>query len=257
MNWVIKPIFALKDNYIWIIIDEKNHTAVIVDPGEASPVINYLNKYNLTLIAILITHHHWDHTNGIDEILNFKNVPVYGPAIENIPHLTHPLHNENTFEIPRFPLNFQVLEIHGHTAGHIAYYAPGMVFCGDTLFAAGCGRLFEGTAAQMYSSLQKLSALPQETKVYCAHEYTLKNLHFAEVVEPGNSKIYERILRVKGLRDKNLPSLPSTILEEKETNPFLRCDVADVIASVERHAGKRLSNELEVFTELRKWKDGF
>lgn len=251
----IFPIHSLQDNYVWTITDTKNNSSLIVDPGEAAPVLDYIQKHNLSLLAILITHHHWDHTNGINEILNYKNVPVYGPAIENIPHLTHPLNDGDHIEIPEFPLNFKVLEIHGHTAGHIAYYTPNMVFCGDTLFAAGCGRLFEGTAMQMFSSLQKLSALPDETKVYCAHEYTLKNLHFAEIVEPGNKKIAERILHVKKLRENNSPSLPSVMKKEKETNPFLRCEVGEVIANVEKHAGKKLVNALEVFTELRKWKD--
>lgn len=253
----IMLISILKDNYVWVLVNKDNHSVIIVDPGEAAPVIHFLNDHQLDLKAILITHHHWDHTNGIEEILKFKKVPVYGSATEQISYLTHPLRELDIIDIPEFPLRFQVLAIPGHTAGHIAYYSPGMLFCGDTLFGAGCGRLFEGTAEQMFVSLQKLAALPDDTKVYCGHEYTLNNLRFAAMVEPHNQQIMTRVQNVTELREKNLPSLPSTMKEEKETNPFLRCDVLEIKRSLEKQMDRKLESAVDVFAMLRKSKDEF
>lgn len=254
-NMRIEAIPILKDNYVWVMIE--GHSAVIVDPGEAIPVIAFLKQHQLSLLAILITHHHWDHTNGILDILREFPVPVYGPAHENISGMTHALHDQTTFHIQGFPHTFTTQSIPGHTSGHIAYYVENALFCGDTLFAAGCGRLFEGTAAQMMTSLQKITSLHNDTKIYCAHEYTLKNLSFAKIVEPHNQQIMQRIKRVTELRNSNQPSLPSTLSEEKLTNPFLRCDSAEIKASVEKHAGSSLDNTIDVFTALRKWKDSF
>lgn len=251
----IEGIRALKDNYIWAVVDETQHTALIVDPGDAKPVIDFLKTHHLSLLAILITHHHWDHTNGIAELLEEFPAPVYGPANEAISGLTHPLKENTPLHVKGFPHEIRVLEIPGHTSGHIAYLVDGNLFCGDTLFAAGCGRLFEGTAEQMTVSLGKITALPGETKIYCAHEYTLNNLRFAELVEPGNTAIAERMQKVKELREKNLPSLPSTLWEEKNTNPFLRCDSGEIKESVEKHASEMLDGSLAVFKALRKWKD--
>src|SRR5579885_402652 len=253
----IYPVKALKDNYIWVIVNTLQMSAMIVDPGEAAPVINFITSNNLSLIAILATHHHWDHINGIGELIQYFDVPVYAPTIEKIPHMTALAAPESELCIPGIPLNIQVLGIPGHTKGHVAYYAPGMLFCGDTLFAAGCGRIFEGTPEQMFASLQKLAALPDDTNIYCGHEYTFDNLRFAEIVEPGNPKIHERKTRVSELRNKSLPSLPSTLLEEKETNPFLRCDSPELIANVEKFAYQYLRDPVSVFTWLRKWKDNF
>ncbi len=253
----IIPIPILSDNYVWTLLDTNQPTAVIVDPGEAKPVIHFLKQHELTLCGILITHHHWDHTGGIAELKNQYDIPIYGPVNETIDGLSVPLQPDQIIQLESFPLKLQVIGIPGHTLGHVAYYSPGILFCGDTLFAAGCGRVFEGTAAQMYASLQKIAALPDNTKIYCAHEYTLNNLRFAEQVEPENKKIKERLVRVSDLRKKNLPSLPSLLKEEKETNPFLRCDSPELIANVEKHADKTLSTPVEVFTELRTWKDGF
>lgn len=253
----IHPIPILNDNYVWTIIDEATKTAVIVDPGEAAAVHAFLQQNQLTLKAILITHHHWDHTNGINELKNWYDVPVFGPASEKITNVTHPLYNQDTVNIAPFPLNLKVMTIPGHTLDHIAYYAPGLLFCGDTLFAAGCGRLFEGTAEQMYASLQKMASLPSETRVYCAHEYTLNNLRFAKEAEPHNIHITERMQKVAGLREQNQVSLPSTLSDEKATNPFLRCDSAELIANVEKKSGKKLTHPVEIFAELRKWKDQF
>lgn len=251
----IVPIPVLKDNYVWTLIDNKN--AVIVDPGEAAPVIDFIHKNQLSLKGILITHHHWDHTNGMPELKKRYQVPVYAPASENIAETTVAVHENDVVSIEGFPVQLNVISIPCHTSGHIAYYAPGILFSGDTLFAAGCGRLFEGDAKQMYASLKKLAALPDDTKIYCGHEYTLNNLRFAETVEPGNLKIAERKQRVSALREKNIASLPSTLAEEKETNPFLRCEVSEVASQVQKHAGKKLNNAIDVFAELRLWKDHF
>lgn len=252
----IHPVPALKDNYVWTITDASQH-ALIVDPGDAAPVRAFLQQNKLRLMGILITHHHWDHTNGVLELKNEFDVPVFGPANEKIAGLTMPVHEHSEIKIDGFPLTLQIIAIPGHTLGHIAFYSLGMVFCGDTLFAAGCGRIFEGTAAQMFASLQKIAILPEETKIYCAHEYTLNNLHFAEIVEPGNNRIAERIKIVSELRQKNLPSLPAVLRDEKETNPFLRCHSQELIRNVEKYAGHVLNHSLEVFTWLRKWKDEF
>lgn len=247
---------ALKDNYIWSIVDPVSNRALIVDPGEREPVENFLQQ-GYTLAGIVLTHHHWDHTNAAAELAAEYDVPVFGAAIENIPAVTVPLTEGDKVIIDNFPISLTAIAIPGHTLGHTAYYAPGMLFSGDTLFAAGCGRLFEGTAEQMYHSLQKLAALPPETNVYCGHEYTLKNLQFAKLVEPDNKDIIDRIKQVTALREKNLPSLPSTLKDELATNPFLRCQSPTVIASVERHVGKKLQNPIEVFAALRKWKDNY
>ena len=251
----ITPIPTLKDNYVWAIINKPK--VLIVDPGEAAPVAEFLQRHRLDLAGIIITHHHWDHTNGIINLINQYPAPVWGPSKENIPGITHPLHDNDKINLDSFPIELTIIAIPGHTLGHIAYYARGMLFCGDTLFAAGCGRLFEGTALQLYTSLQKIAALPEDTNIYCAHEYTLNNLHFAQTVEPNNKQITELIAQISALRKQGLPSLPSTLRKEKATNPFLRCDSPDVKENVEQYANKKLNDPLEIFTYLRKWKDGW
>lgn len=254
----VHPVPAFKDNYIWTIVNKENKTAVIVDPGDAMPVKNYLKNQQLQPVAILITHHHWDHMNGVQGLKQIFDIPVFGPRREKVEGVTVAVGDKDTVSLPAdFPLTLQVLDIPGHTLGHVAYYSPEMVFSGDTLFAVGCGRLFEGTAAQMVDSLAKLAALPDETRVYCGHEYTLNNLRFAELVEPTNKDIASRIKQVSMLREKNQPSLPSSIADEKKTNPFLRCQSPELIKNVEKFAGRPLNNALEVFTELRHWKDNF
>jgi len=239
MHTDITPIPALKDNYIWAIMNRTNNTVLIVDPGEAEPVNAFLHEHKLTLAGILLTHHHWDHTNGVASLGKQHHVPVIGPEKDRIAGLTRAVKEGDEVNIDGFPFTFKVMEIPGHTLGHIAYYSRGMLFCGDTLFAAGCGRIFEGTPPQMFATLQKLAALPDDTNVYCAHEYTVNNLRFAELAEPDNATIQKRMQKVRELRDQHLPSLPSTLGEEKATNPFLRCDTVDE------------------FTRLRKWKDDF
>ena len=253
---MISPIPALKDNYVWAIIDPAQHTAWVVDPSEAKPVNEFLTQHQLTLTGILITHHHWDHTGGIAELISHYPVPVFAPAKENIVGVTHQVHEGDEIKItPSFSL--QVLEIPGHTLGHVAYYAPGIIFCGDTLFAAGCGRVFEGTMEQMYSSLQKIASLPDDTNIYCAHEYTLNNLRFAKLVEPNNQDIDERMKRVEAMRQQHKPSLPSTLKEEKATNPFLRCHQPEIVANLKRRTNLQSIHSIDIFSQLREWKDKF
>ena len=234
---------------------QHNNLAIVVDPGDASPVLAILTQLNLTLSAILITHHHWDHTNGIADLLRHYSVPVYGPAHDKIAEITHPLQQGDTLHLA--DTTFHIIEIPGHTLDHIAYYNQQSLFCGDTLFASGCGRLFEGSAEQMYHSLQTLAALPDEMNIYCTHEYTLANLHFAQTVEPNSAAIAQRIKWVQHLRDKNLPSLPSNMAVEKQANPFLRCQQSTVISAVEQHSKQNLHNSVDVFRYLRRWKDSF
>ncbi len=249
----IYPVHAFKDNYIWVIHNQ--HYAAIVDPGSATPVLTYLQQQKLQPIAILSTHHHHDHTAGIVTLLQAFTIPVYGPATENIPGLTHGLREGDILHLAELSLDLAVLDIPGHTAGHIAYYGGKSLFCGDTLFACGCGRIFEGTARQMYTSLQKLANLPDETLVYCTHEYTLSNVRFAKMVDADNPVLAQRANEIETQRKHNIPTLPSTLTIEKATNPFLRCTQPDIIHAANQHSGKTLSDPISVFTEIRKWKD--
>lgn len=251
----IIPIPILRDNYVWIVIHKESRQALIIDPGEAQAVIDYVEDNNLTPSAILITHHHWDHTNGLQGLVDRYDVPVFGSECSPNQLITHQVSGNNTVQINEFFPEYKVISIPGHTLDHVAYYAGDVLFCGDTLFAAGCGRVFEGTAEQLYSSLQALAALPSDTKIYCAHEYTLSNLRFAEAVEPNNSDIKMRIKKVKLMRDQHLPTLPSILSEEMLTNPFLRCHISSVMRSAEQQTGYALKNPVEVFSALREWKN--
>ena len=248
---------AFKDNYIWLIRGHAGDRVAIVDPGEAAPVRAALARLRLTPVAILCTHHHGDHVGGVAELVDDNPVPVYGPARETIPAVTHPVGEGDEVALPSLGLQLRVIDIPGHTAGHIAYHGGGMLFCGDTLFSAGCGRLFEGTAEQMCRSLQRLAALPDDTEVFCGHEYTEANLQFALAVEPGNAEARQYREAVIALRQRNRPSLPSTIAREKSVNPFLRCSVPGVHAAAETFARRRLASECEAFAAVRRWKDGF
>lgn len=251
----IYPVRAFTDNYIWVIHDQ--HYAAIVDPGSATPVLTYLQQQKLQPIAILNTHHHYDHTGGITTLLQTYDIPVYGPAHENIPGLTHGLKENDTIHLDELSLEMVILDIPGHTAGHIAYYGGKLLFCGDTLFACGCGRILEGTAQQMYASLQKLANLQDDTLVFCAHEYTQSNVHFATIVEADNPALAQRAIEVEAQRKVDLPTLPSTLALEKATNPFLRCDQPALMDAASQHEGKTLSDPISVFTEIRQWKDTF
>lgn len=259
---IIQPISSFIDNYIWLIRIPNTHNCLVVDPGDAAPVINTLETHKLTLSGILVTHHHRDHTAGIAKLLKVYDAPVYGPSHSPYSGITNPLQPVDKIGIEGLTLT--TLAIPGHTLDHIAYCIndpytkdAGHLFCGDTLFSGGCGRCFEGTYEQLYQSLQQLAALPPETLIYCAHEYTQANLRFAQIIEPQSTAIAERIEAVHQLRLNSLPSLPSTIQTELETNPFLRCEQASVICSVEAHTGRRLTPGAEVFTALRQWKNQF
>lgn len=255
---------AFKDNYLWLIHDGVH--AAAVDPGDGQPILDALRANGLTLTAILLTHHHADHIGGVPQLLKEYDVPVYGPRNDGIAAVTHPLGEGDRFQVPGLALALSVLEVPGHTLGHIAYvrndagHAAGehWLFCGDTLFGAGCGRLFEGTPEQMAASLAKLAALPDDTLVYCAHEYTLSNLRFAEAVEPGNRALRMRIEADSKARGTNLPTVPSTIAAEKATNPFLRAGEPGIVDSLV--AAGRLqpgASPVAAFAALREWKNVF
>jgi hydroxyacylglutathione hydrolase len=255
---------AFQDNYLWLIHDGVH--AAVVDPGDGEPILEALRANGLTLTAILLTHHHADHIGGVPRLLEHADVPVFGPRGDGIRAVTHPLSEGDRITLPGLELAFSVLDVPGHTLGHIAYVradADGSVgehwlFCGDTLFGAGCGRLFEGTPAQMAASLAKLAALPDDTLVYCAHEYTLSNLRFAEAVEPGNRALQMRIAADSQARGTHLPTIPSTIAIEKATNPFLRYREPAIVDSLV--AAGRLSAgaaPIDAFAALREWKNVF
>ena len=249
----VVPVSAFRDNYVWTLRRGKH--AAVVDPGEAAPVLDYLGREGLALAAILATHHHADHVGGIAELREKYPVPVYGPKGEPIATLTHPVSEGDRVSVPELGVSFSVLDIPGHTRAHIAYYGAGALFCGDTLFACGCGRLFEGSAQQMYASLQKLAALPDDTKVYCGHEYTLANIGFAKNVEPRNAALASREGRDREKRAAGRPTVPSTLREEKATNPFLRCREPAVVESVNKYLGARVADPVQVFAAIREWKN--
>ena len=249
------PLRAFKDNYVWTLRNAE--VAAVVDPGEAQPVLDYIAAEGLRLVAILATHHHQDHVGGIEELRRRHPVPVYGPRGEPISTLTHPVGGGAKVAIEELGVSFEVLDIPGHTRAHIAYYGANMLFCGDTLFACGCGRVFEGTPRQLYASLEKLMALPDDTLVYCGHEYTLANIGFAKTVEPDNAALLEREASDAQARRERRPTLPSTIGREKATNPFLRVTRPAVVESANKYLGRRVSDPAGVFAALREWKNQF
>ena len=252
---------AFKDNYIWLLT--RGQRAFVVDPGDAAPVCSRLQADGLTLEGILITHHHADHQGGVAELQARWPAGVYAPGNESITGCTRPLRGGERIDV--LGQTFDVMAVPGHTSGHLAYYAPGLLFCGDTLFGAGCGRLFEGTPAQMSASLDRIAALPDDTLIYCAHEYTEMNLRFALAVEPDNPALRARVAKVAAQRAAGLPSVPSTLAEEKATNPFLRCGEAAVIEAGLRHsvpqgdfvpgAGDR--SRTTIFAAIRSWRNNF
>lgn len=251
----IHAVPAFKDNYIWMLVDGAR--AVAVDPGDDAPVEAFLAARGLELTAVLATHHHADHVGGLPALAQRWKCPTFGPAREVAASLDRRLAEGDRFTVPGIGIELATLDIPGHTAGHIALVGEGMLFCGDTLFACGCGRLFEGTPAQMSDSLGKLARLPGATRVYCGHEYTLANIRFAEAVEPANSELATRRVRDEAKRERGEPTLPSTIAEELATNPFLRCREPAVVAAAEARAGRALAGPVEVFAEIRQWKNDF
>ncbi len=262
MSFRIHPIPAFSDNYIWLFTDALEQQACVVDPGDAAVVTDYLNRHGLTLSTILVTHHHADHTGGVKDLVKQFNADVYGPKKSPFDGIERELVENDQITVLEY--SFKVLEVPGHTLDHIAYYCesnPGgggpLVFCGDTLFAAGCGRLFEGDPGMMFKSLRKLADLPETTAVYCTHEYTLANLDFAVAAEPANQRLQERTTAARATRQQKKPTLPSSIALERATNPFLRCSEAPLTASASNHMGTELHDPVEVFAALRSWKDNF
>lgn len=258
----LRPISALTDNYIWL-LDDGQH-AVVIDPGQAQPVLDVLRDLNLSLQSIVVTHHHADHTGGVAALKQHSGAQVFGPALEQVEALDVKLQGGAELELLGMPC--QVIDVPGHTAGHIAFFLPTvafehgsqpLLFCGDTLFSAGCGRLFEGTPAQMLQSLDALAVLPANTVVCAAHEYTTSNLRFAHAVEPMNQDIEAAIARTQQLRSAGLPSLPSVLERELRINPFLRSRLACVRQAVAQHTHTQFEDDAQWFGALRAWKDQF
>lgn len=264
----ITAIKAFNDNYIWVLQQTPHSQVYVVDPGDAKVVIAYLVSHQLALAGILLTHHHQDHTGGVEELKRYveqtssQTLQIYGPQKENIAHVNVPLNPDIRTELslPFLNAQIQVLNVPGHTAGHIAYVIEDALFCGDTLFSAGCGRLFEGTAEQMFRSLTLLAKLPANTRVFCAHEYTLSNLKFALTVEPNNLDLQAYMQKATQMRAQNNATIPSSIALERAINPFLRVGEQSIIDSIKQHFDDPdpiKLDELTCFTRLRQWKDIF
>lgn len=258
----VTAIKAFNDNYIWALTNSTSNTTALVDPGDANVCIEYLENSNQILSAILITHHHPDHVGGIKALLEYANknawsVTVYGPATEKIENLDVTLKENDSVNLAELNYQLKVLDLPGHTKGHIAYVNEDILFCGDTLFSGGCGRLFEGTPEQMHESLTKLANLPEQTLVYCAHEYTQANLSFALAVEPSNSQLQEYATNVQTLRAKNQASIPTSIALEKQINPFLRCNKSAIKLAAQEYAKQEFNKESDIFGAIRAWKDNF
>ena len=254
MTISIRGISAFEDNYIWFIGATGSRRVAVVDPGDADPVLEFLERNGLELSAILVTHLHGDHTGGIRDLLNGYPVPVYGPHDERITTVDHRVSEADIISLGE-DITLRVLDTPGHTRFHACYAADGFLFSGDTLFAGGCGKLFEGTPQQMHASLEKIATLPDDTLVYCAHEYTLANLAFARIAEPDNLRIQSREEEARNRRDKGEPTVPSSLGLEQMTNPFLRYNDPELKAAAERFADRTLTPGAEVFTVLRYWKD--
>jgi len=258
----VTAISAFSDNYIWAIGHKTNDHIVLVDPGDAAVCLEFIKARHLTLSAILITHHHPDHSGGISELKKYcqqqqQPINIYGPKNENIVGCTQPLSENDTIELVEIALTLKIIDLPGHTRGHIAYVNDELLFCGDTLFSGGCGRLFEGTAEQMHHSLAKLSNLPDKTKVYCAHEYTLANLNFALTVEPNNIELATYYRQVKQRRAQHQATIPTSIALEKKINPFLRVEQASIKQRVNEFFNTTAITAVETFALVRRWKDQF
>ncbi|CAH9063932.1 Hydroxyacylglutathione hydrolase GloB [Pseudoalteromonas holothuriae] len=252
----VKPIKAFDDNYIWAIHDTTQKQVWVVDPGQAEPVVKFLNDNQASLQGILVTHHHWDHTTGIASLKEITpQLRVFGPANSPYNGITDPLYEGDTITV--FNIELAVIETPGHTLDHICYLNHKLCFTGDTLFSAGCGRLMEGNAEQMWQSLKKFTPLKDETLMYCTHEYTMANLAFASAVEPDNQDISEYKQWAASRRSNNLPTLPSTFGKERAVNPFLRANLSHISEYIPKHIKSNLSEPWQVFAALRVWKDKF
>ncbi len=256
----VTPIPAFSDNYIWCLNRSGETDAVVVDPGDGQAVLRALAERGLELAGIIITHHHFDHTGGLNDLLEQRPVPVWGPVNPAISQISERLVEGDSVTI--LGIDWTVLEVPGHTLDHIAFFADidgqdPCLFCGDTLFAGGCGRVFEGNPAMMLGSLDKLAALPASTRVYCAHEYTMANLAFAAAVEPDNTALQARIAHDQGLRDQDIPTVPSTLALELDTNPFLRCEQPSVVSRMREENRAEGDDPVSVFAAVRGWKDNF
>jgi len=250
------PLPAFDDNYIWLLQRQGTAACAVVDPGDEEPVFAYCQEHGLQLSAILITHKHGDHTGGVAELKRrWPRAAVYGPAREPVAMVERGLAEGDKVVLEGLRLELQTLDVPGHTEGHIAYHGEDLLFCGDTLFAGGCGRVFSGSFEQLSDSLRRIAALPPTTQVYCAHEYTLANLGFAKWVEPEHPALRKRIQQDRDKRARGLPTVPSSLALELATNPFLRTDEPAVIKAAEKWAGKQLCGHREVFKALRQWKD--
>lgn len=256
MSLNVAAIPAFDDNYIWCLTQSGSNLAWVVDPGQADPVIAYLVQHQLTLAGILITHHHWDHTGGIEALsTHYPGIEVCGPVNPEISGLTQTVQDGQAFSLNGLNTEASVITVPGHTLDHIAYLIEDKLFCGDTLFSGGCGRMFEGQPAQFHHSLSRLAALPANTQVYCAHEYTLSNLKFALMAEPDNAELKAYQTECEALRARGVPTLPSTIARERAINPFLRLDQAQVVAKISLHWQQTPVDNVQAFALLRRWKD--
>ncbi len=257
----IHPIPAFNDNYFWLIQPEAQQSAAyIVDPGAADPVFKAVAAHKLTLAGILLTHHHHDHIDGATELSQTLNIPIYGPRSPKIPQVTHYLADGD--DLTLWPFRAKIMALPGHTLDHIGYlikpeHSQPRLFCGDTLFAAGCGRLFDGNIDQLFQSLQKIAQLPDDTLIYCAHEYTLDNIRFALFIEPDNANLITRQFNATQKRQQHIPTIPNSLNLEKQTNPFLRCHLPNIRNRVEQLTQQTTLTDIEVFTHLRRIKDHF
>lgn len=254
----IQPIPAFNDNYIWLLYEQASRQAFVVDPGDATPVMQTLRRLNLELAGILITHHHLDHTGGLEKLCQAFSPVVYGPGNPAIKGITQNVAADDVVDV--LGRQFRVIEVPGHTLDHIAYFHEAkqpLLFCGDTLFAGGCGRVFEGTPPMMHESLQELASLPADTIIYCAHEYTMANLAFARAVEPDNTALQQRVIEAQALRGKGRPTVPSMLSTELATNPFLRCDQPELLDALQAQGKLQGDSATEVFATVRGWKDHF
>jgi hydroxyacylglutathione hydrolase len=253
---LLQPLPAFTDNYIWTLRESPAGAPIVVDPGDAAPVLAMADATGVAPAALLLTHHHPDHVGGAAELLRrWPSLPVFAPVDDRIEAPCQRVRDGDTVEAG--PWRFEVLAVPGHTLSHIAFHGHGLLFCGDTLFSLGCGRLFEGTPGQMLASLDRLAALPPPTRVCCGHEYTLANAAFAAAIEPGNAAMHRRTAEARALRDRDAPTLPALLADELAANPFLRVDAPAVRAAVAARLGRMPADRVETFAELRQWKDGF